>query len=593
MHSVLHTFSTLIDIIEQRSRDQPYQTALSFVRDGTIEVATLTYAELHQRARAIAAYLQHYQSFGQRALLVYPAGLDFVAAFLGCLYAGAIAVPVCPPRRNQTLQKLQLIADDCQATLLLTTDAVLRQTLMGQSSEFDGLSSLHTIATDRLEGDCAADWQKPPITPEHLAFLQYTSGSTGHPKGVMVSHRNLLHNSALIYRQFGHTPQSQGVIWLPNYHDMGLIGGIVQPLYGGFPCVLMEPVDFLQQPFRWLQAISHYQATTSGGPNFAYDLCVRRVTSEQRTQLNLSSWTVAFNGAEPIQADVLDRFVDAFAPCGFRREAFYPCYGMAETTLLVTGGGVSQPPILCSVEKQALEQNQVVFGDNKLIEDTRRLVGCGQSAPDLTVRIVDPDRLTPYPANQVGEIWVAGPSVAQGYWNNPEQTQQTFQAHIAHTEVGPFLRTGDLGFLREDGELFVTGRLKDVIIIRGANHYPQDIERTVEQSHPALRSGCGVAFAVNVAGQEQLVVVQEVERSYLRKLPMSEVLGCVRQALAQEHGLQAHAIVLIKTATIPKTSSGKVQRRLCREQYLDGTLDVLTETPLQSPYEPIQNSQSA
>jgi acyl-CoA synthetase (AMP-forming)/AMP-acid ligase II len=574
--------TTLVELLAHRSQYQPHQTALSFIRPGSTDSEQCTYQELHLQAQTIAAHLQQLNAINQRALLIYPTGLEFVAAFLGCLYAGVIAVPVCAPKRNQTLHKLQLIAADCQATLLLTTERFFQQTLKQSMAASDDLTGLRRIATDELPPDLAIDWQYPNISAETLAFLQYTSGSTGNPKGVMVNHHNLLHNSALIYQKFAHSAASQGVIWLPHYHDMGLIGGIVQPLYGGFPSVLLDPIDFLQQPFRWLQAISTHRATTSGGPNFAYDLCVRRITPEQRSQLDLSCWTVAFNGAEPIQADVLNRFAEAFAPCGFQQEAFYPCYGMAETTLLVTGGTAMQPTVFQAVEKKALEQNCAVSVSSQNTETTSRiLVGCGKIAPGLSLKIVNPDTFVPCGINRVGEIWIAGDSVAQGYWQNPEQTQKTFHGYTSAGE-GPFLRTGDLGFLREDGELFVTGRVKDMMIIRGCNHYPQDIEHTVGQSNPALRVGCGAAFSVEIAGQDQLVVVQEVERNYLRKLNVQEVIRDVRQALVREHGLYAHSVVLIKTATLPKTSSGKVQRHLCRSQFLAGTLETLAE-PVNQP----------
>jgi acyl transferase domain-containing protein len=361
------------------------------------------------------------------------------------------------------------------------------------------------------------------------------------------------------------------VSWLPLFHDMGLIGNVLQALYVGVPCILMAPAAFLQQPLRWLQAISHYRATTSGAPNFAYDLCVSKITPEQRASLDLSSWTVAFNGAEPVRADTLDRFTTAFAPCGFRREAFYPCYGMAEATLFVSGGLPSDPPLLYQVDRVALEQNRVIAATD---EQARTLVSCGRSWLDQQLVIVDPESRSACPPGQVGEIWVAGPSVAQGYWNRPEQTQETFQAYLADGHAGPFLRTGDLGHL-QDGELFITGRLKDLMIIRGRNHHPQDIELTVEQSHPALRAGCGAAFAIEIEGSEQLVVAQEVRRDQLRKLDTEDVIGAIRQAIAEQHELQVHTVLLLKTNSIPRTSSGKIQRHACRAGFLSGGLNIL------------------
>ena len=362
-----------------------------------------------------------------------------------------------------------------------------------------------------------------------------SSAIESRPKGVMVSHRNLLHNQQLIQQAMQHTEKTIFVGWLPLFHDMGLIGNMLQPLYLGIPCILMSPVAFLQSPVRWLQAISRYKATTSGGPNFAYDLCVSKITPTQRATLDLSSWEVAFNGAEPVRAETLERFSATFSQCGFRASAFYPCYGMAETTLIVSGGRVRVPPVIQTVEKQALEQNRVVQADGANDADwTRTVVGCGQTLLDQQIVIVHPENLSKCLPNQVGEIWVSGSSVAQGYWRRPEETEYTFGAYVANTGEGLFLRTGDLGFL-VNGELFVTGRLKDLIIIRGRNHYPQDIELTVEKSHPVLRPNSGAAFTVEIEGEERLAIAQEVERRYLRTLDVDEVAFAIRQTVVENH----------------------------------------------------------
>jgi acyl-CoA synthetase (AMP-forming)/AMP-acid ligase II len=564
---------SLIAILRKRARYQPEQVAYTFVQNAESQAHCLTYKDLDRKARELGALLSHLGLAGERALLMYPPGLEFIVAFFGCLYAGVVAVPAYLPRRNHSLERLQAIVEDSQAQEILTTAAVLRD-LEQSVGNYPSLESLHWLATDNLASFPGSDWQPPSPSPEQLAFLQYTSGSTGSPKGVKVSHGNLVHNSRLIHQSFGHSGSSHGVIWLPLYHDMGLIGGVLQPLYGGFPVSLMSPVDFLQKPLRWLQAISRYGATTSGGPNFAYDLCARKITPEQKATLDLSRWQVAFTGAEPVRAETLERFAQAFAPCGFRREAFYPCYGMAEATLFITGGVKAQAPVIEWVEEEALQENRVVTASSELAA-AKAVVGVGQAHGEQQVRIVNPETLRECRPGEVGEIWVSGPSVAQGYWNQPQKTAETFEAYLAGRQEGPFLRTGDLGFVRQDGELFVTGRLKDAIVIRGRNHYPQDLERTVEQSHPALRSGCGAAFAVEVGAQEQLVVVQEVERTYLRHLDVESVVGAIRQALAREHGLQAHAVILLKTGTLPKTSSGKIQRYACRTKFLAGTLAVV------------------
>jgi len=571
--------STLVDLLGYRAQNQSHQTAYTFLQDGETQADSLTYKELDRQARAIAAKLQGIGVTGSRALLLYPPGLEFVSAFFGCLYAGVVAVPAYPPRRNQNMSRLQAIVASSQATVALTTTSLLSR-VENRFTEEPELAQLPWLATDNIASAQAEAWQQPDVSRNTLAFLQYTSGSTGTPKGVMVSHGNLLHNSAVIHKSFADTPNSRGVIWLPHYHDMGLIGGVLQPLYVGMPIILMSAVMFMQKPWRWLQAISHYKATTSGGPNFAYDLCIRKITPEQRASLDLSSWEVAFTGAEPVRAETLEQFAATFADCGFRREAFHPCYGMAETTLMVSGGLRNAPPVMRQVDGVALERNQVVTATSKQ-EITRTLVGCGQNLLNQKIVIVDPKSLTPCPVNQVGEIWVSSSSVAQGYWNRREETEQAFHAYLADTGDGPFLRTGDLGFL-QDGELFITGRIKDVIIIRGQNHYPHDIELTVEKSHPALRSGCGSAFAVEVKGEERLVVVQEVERSYLRKLNVNEVIESIRRAVTAEHALQLYATVLVKTGSIPKTSSGKIQRHACRSGFLTGSLNVVedwSETP--------------
>jgi acyl transferase domain-containing protein/acyl-CoA synthetase (AMP-forming)/AMP-acid ligase II/acyl carrier protein len=565
---------TIVNVLRNRALCQQDQKAYSFLQDGERESSTLSYGELDRISKAIAVQLQSIGAAGQRALLLYPSGLEFIAAFCGCLYAGVVAVPAYPPRANQKMSRLEAIIADAQAQVILTTEALLTN-IKSRIAQNPQLAALPCFATDQIDENQADSWQEASLYGSTLAFLQYTSGSTGTPKGVMVSHENLLHNEKIIQKAFEHSSQSSVVGWLPLFHDMGLIGNMLQPLYVGIPCILMPPEAFLQRPLRWLQAISRYKATTSGGPNFAYDFCVSKITDEQRATLDLSSWQVAFSGAEPVRAETMARFAAAFADCGFRREAFYPCYGMAETTLIVSGGRVSAQPVLQNVQKQALEQNRVVPALRE-DDECQTLVGCGQCLEDLEIIIAHPQTMERCQPNEVGEIWVSGPSVAQGYWNRQEQTEQSFQAQLRDTGSGSFLRTGDLGFLL-NGELFVTGRLKDVIIIRGRNYYPQDIELTVEQSHPALRSNSGAAFSVDFGGEEKLVVAQEVERSYLRKLNANEVIGSIRRAVAQQHDLEVYAVLLLKTVSLPKTSSGKVQRSACRAKFLAGTLDIVAD----------------
>ncbi|HEX8650761.1 MAG TPA: amino acid adenylation domain-containing protein [Pyrinomonadaceae bacterium] len=563
--------STFVDLLRWRALHQPDQQAYSFLMNGETEEIRLTYEALDQLARAIGAQLQSLGAKGDRALLLYPPGLEFIAAFYGCLYAGMIAVPACPPRSHRFLLRLQtMVADSDPLVALTSTSLVSRLERMTESSK---MKRLRWLSTSNLADGQEDLWHEPDIKGETLAFLQYTSGSIGLPKGVQVSHSNLLNNSAQIAQAFELAPDDHFVSWLPTYHDMGLIGGVLQPLFSGMPNTLMSPIFFLQSPLRWLETISRHKSTVSGGPNFAYDLCVRKITPEQRANLDLSGWRVAFNGAEPVRPQTLERFAAAFESCGFRRESFYPCYGLAEATLLVANKRGATVPVLKGVQKGALKDNRVVEASTD-DWDAQVLASCGQAVPGQKIVIADPATLTRCLPGQVGEVWVSGPSVAEGYWNQEELTKQTFHAYLADTDEGPFLRTGDLGIFR-DGELFVTGRLKDLIIIRGNNHYPQDIELTVAESHPALRPGSGAAFALEIANEERLVIVQELARQ--KQYDFDEIFRSIAQAVAEHHEVQVYAISLVKYGSIPTTSSGKIQRHAARARFLARGLDVVRE----------------
>lgn len=430
--TVLRTeFTTLVDLLRRRALNQAGEQAAAFLDDERDEVGQLTYAMLDAKARAIAAVLQSLNAHGQRVLMLYAPGLEFVAGFFGCLYAGAVATPAYPPR-PRTLNRLQAMVDDAAPAVVLTTTDV-RDLVQPMLSEVPAFPQLPWLTTDDLSLSAAADWRDAGVTGDDLAFLQYTSGSTSTPRGVMVTHGNLIHNSGIIQQAFETASDQSGVSWLPLYHDMGLIGGVLQPIFAGFPITLMSPLTFLQRPFRWLQSISQLRATVSGGPNFAYDLCVQKITAEQRVTLDLSHWRVAFSGAEPVRAATLDRFTAMFAPCGFRREAWYPCYGLAEATLFVTGGSKGQPPRYQVVSAPQLEQRRVVA--TEVQEPTAHtLVGCGAAWPEQEVAIVDPhtqQRCTP---DAVGEIWVSGPSVAQGYWGRAALSEQVFRARLHDEE---------------------------------------------------------------------------------------------------------------------------------------------------------------
>ena len=569
----VESLSTLTHLLRWRAVNQPEQLAYTFLPDGETEGIRLTYEALDSQARAIAAMLQSFVASGERALLLFPSGVEFVAAFFGCLYAGVVAVPVYPPdpsRLNRTLPRFRAVANDAQPALALTTASLL-PLVEKLGAQCRDLQPMRWLITDDISGEPGQEWKEPALTGSTVAFLQYTSGSTSAPKGVMVSHANLLHNERVIKEACGHSERSTFVSWLPLYHDMGLIGTLLQPLYLGALGIIMPPPAFLQKPFRWLQAISRYKAATSGGPNFAYDLCVRKITPEQRATLDLSSWTTAFNGAEPVRPETLERFASAFADCGFRRETFFPCYGLAESTLIVSGSAREIPPIICTVQSAELEHNRVVQASAEG-EAARTIVSCGHTLLGQKAIVVNPQDLIRCPPDRVGEIWVSGPSVTLGYWNRPEETEQTFNAYLADTGEGPFLRTGDLGFVR-NGEVFVTGRLKDLIIIRGRNHYPQDIELTVEGCHKMLRPGCGAAFSIEAAGEERLVIVQEVDDR--QRLDIDEIIGAIRREVAEDHELQIYSIGLIKPGSIPKTTSGKIQRQACRDAFLDNGLEVV------------------
>ncbi|VEP17434.1 Acyl-CoA synthetase (AMP-forming)/AMP-acid ligase II [Hyella patelloides LEGE 07179] len=577
--------NTLVDVLRQRAALQPDKVAYTFLVDGESEKINLTYLQLEQKAQAIATYIQSLCQPQARVLLLYPPGLGFIEAFFGCLYGGAIAIPAYPPRPNRSIDRIQSIIKSAEPALALTTNSIITN-LQKKADRIPELKTLRWLATDNLELKYAQKWQETAIYQDDLAFLQYTSGSTAEPKGVKISHHNLLHNLEAIHSCFQHHSQSQGVIWLPPYHDMGLIGGILQPLYGDFPVTLMSPLMFLQNPLRWLKAISHYKATTSGGPNFAYDLCVQKFKPESFTDLDLSSWDVAFNGAEPINYETIEKFTKTFAPYGFRESAFYPCYGMAEATLIISGGVKQSKPLTKIVDSKQLEQNKIAISETET-PNTRILVSCGHSLPDQTVTIINSDTMQPCKPGEIGEIWVSGSSIAHGYWNQPQATEKTFKAQIKNRESAHFLRTGDLGFIQQ-GELFVTGRLKDLIIIKGRNHYPQDIERTVEASSDFIRPGGTASFVVDGTGEEKLVILSEIERRYwdrrnksqsnkasTNNLEKPDLKQLIRRQIAQNHDLQTHRILLLKPGSIPKTSSGKIQRHVCRNSFLSGDFQSL------------------
>ncbi|MDG0058297.1 fatty acyl-AMP ligase [Priestia sp. P5] len=572
-------YSSMIDLLSHKVMIHPEKVVYTFLSNDNQDETNITYQELHMYAKQIAAYLQHLGLEGQRALLMYPSGIDYVKAFLGCIYANVIPVPVYPPGLSRNMERLKAIMDDSATNIILTTTQLHSKISFHFSDELSNMN-LKWIPIDDISHDYRDQWSQPKVDKESLAFLQYTSGSTSSPKGVMVTHGNILHNEAMIKAACQHNEDTVMLGWLPMYHDMGLIGNILQPLYLGAKCVFMSPMDFLQKPFRWLSAISKYKATISGGPNFAYDLCLKKITDEQKVQLDLSSWEVAFNGAEPVRYETIQKFAQAFKDCNFKLNQFFPCYGMAEATLFITGNEKLTKPVSKGFCKENLLENKAIERPINS-ENSVKLVGCGMTWLDQKVEIVNTDSLSKCASNEIGEIWVKGDSIAKGYFGRKQETNYAFNNTVKDTNENGFLRTGDLGFFHE-GQLFVTGRLKDVIVLRGKNHYPQDIELTVEKADQTIISGASAAFSVDINGEEKLIIVAEIERKY-RPRPHNErelkgyldsVLRNIRQQVMEEHEVQPYTISLLKTSSIPKTSSGKIQRSACKNAYLNNGLEV-------------------
>ncbi len=561
---------SLVRILFDRAESTPDQLVFQHVGDSASE--PVTFAQLATRSRAIAARLSTIARAGDRALLVFAPGIDFILGFYGCLAAGVIPVPVYPPdpmRLGRTLPRLQAISRDAGATCALTT-SFIQDTVAALADQAPEFASLDFLSVDTVGDGEASGYREPGLERGQPAFLQYTSGSTASPRGVMVTHGGLLANLQRIQQAMRIDEHSRLFSWLPTFHDMGLVGHVLTPVHCGCPSWLMASYEFLQQPYRWLKSIHELRTTHSGGPNFAFDLCVRKVTPEQRAGLDLSSWSVAYNGAEPISAETLARFVQTFAESRFSATQLFPCYGLAEATLFVTGSPQGTGPVTRQVDPTALTLGKVTPPASA----ARTLVSSGRVSRGDSVLIVNPETSRRAPPATVGEIWLHSPSVGAGYWGRPDDTRELFQARVTGTQEGPFLRTGDLGFLA-DGELYITGRQKDLLIIHGTNHYPQDLERTAEAAHPGMRGGCSAAFAVDTAHGEAAVLVAEIDAA---KVPEPVVLAAaLREAVQLGHSVALGAVVLIAARSIPKTSSGKIQRRATRAAFLGGELEVVAE----------------
>ncbi|MEU2252544.1 fatty acyl-AMP ligase [Nocardia xishanensis] len=560
---------TLAEAISQRAADAADRIAYTFLPDGENESHSWTFGEVEQLSRALAARISQDAAPGDRALIVAPDSADFVLAFLACQFAGVVAVPVYPPfpvtspRRAQTLRT---IAEDCGATAVLCAAPEHTRGLLTQAvPELDRLRWIGIAA----DAQGARDFEPVPVTGDDVSFLQYTSGSTSAPKGVVVTHDALMHNQEVIRQSMGFDPETRFVGWLPLFHDMGLMGTVVPVLYSGSRAVLLPPLSFVQRPARWLRAVTRYRATITGGPNFAYELCCRRIPAADREGLDLSSLEVMFNGAEPIRAETLAKFAAEFAGHGFDSNAFYPCYGLAESTLMTTGPRRGTGAVTLTVSRDELAEGRVTPGADQT------LVGSGRVSLHRELLIVDPDTRIPAPDGQVGEIWIGGPDAALAYWGNEAATSDTFRAETVAPQSGPYLRSGDLGAL-VDGELFVVGRRKDLVIIGGRNYYPQDIEHTVENADPRIRRGCTAAFAVDRAGGEELIVVAEVKAD--ADPDIAALTATLRAAVTVDHSITPARVVLVRAGTVPKTSSGKLQRRATRTAFEDGALDEITSS---------------
>jgi acyl-CoA synthetase (AMP-forming)/AMP-acid ligase II len=561
----MDTFRSLVALLARRAASQPGERAYVFLSDRGEEEAALTFRELHDAAHALAARLAETARPGDRAILVFPPGLEFLVAFFGCLIARVIAVPMMMPRRNSTRDSSAAILANCEPVLALTSSAfALRADLHARFQQ----AELHWLSVDLAPAGPVA---VTPVEPEphDIAFLQYTSGSTSDPKGVAVSHANLLANLEMIRVVLGNTSRSTCVNWVPLYHDMGIILNALEALYVGALCVLMAPNAFMQRPLSWLRAISHYRAEVASSPNFGYDLCVSRYRAEQMQDVDLSSWRHAMIGAEPVRAGTITSFVETFAGHGFDPRTMFPAYGMAEATLLISGGQSGAGHVTRAVSRSGLQAHQIAAPAEP--DDVQILVGCGRVLINERIAIVDPDSGTRLTPGQVGEIWVNGPNVTRAYWRNAEATETALNARIAGEDDDVnWLRTGDLGFLDASGELFITGRIKDLIIVRGINHYPQDIERTVQALHSAFRPNCGTAFSVpDQGGDEALVIVQEIERTERSRIDAAGMKGLIRESVSDQHELFARHIVLIRPGSLPKTTSGKIQRSLARKLWLE------------------------
>lgn len=524
------------------------------------------YGELWQRAISVSGQIREITQPRDRVVLLFPSTPDFVAAFLGCLLAGRTAIPSSLPRNARAVERTLAVLEDSGASLVLTNSELrlkLEAMLVGGATA----AGDPTDVVAMQDSQCSSEEIEIDSMPNAVAFLQYTSGSTGNPRGVVVANGNLACNVELVAKNFGYDESSVFVNWMPPHHDMGLIGGILTPLFAGGTVVLMSPNEFVQRPARWLDLITKHGGTITGAPNFAYDACVDRIPEEHLPQLDLGSLGVAFNGSEPIRPETIRRFTEKFSACGFSADAFLPCYGLAEATVLVSGAARSDYRE-CTFDREALRRDRA---EESSEGQGRTLVGCGPPAEGYEVAIVEPATKRRCREQEVGEVWLSGPSVCQGYWNRESDTKETFDARLMGKPSRKYLRTGDLGIVR-GGQLFIVGRLKNIVIIRGLNYACEDIEDLAQKSHPAVMATTGAAFAVDGPQGEALVVLQEVNRAYQTPFDRVEVAGAIQESIVLQYGIRAHEIVLVEPGTLPRTTSGKSQRFKARKLYKAGEL---------------------
>jgi len=567
--------NTIINALINNATKRPNKIAFIFLLDGELKYQKITFYELYCKVIAFSKLLEGRFNKNDRILICYPWGLDYIVSFLACIKNGLIAVPIFPPDTINN-NRIKKIIYDCEPKLALTSDEIIEKIV---ETDFETkFLGLHVSSSHKSDESAKTLFEpQSAFDSNDIALLQYTSGSTSNPKGVMITHGNMLANSDLITQNFQHDENTVSVVWLPLYHDMGLMSGIIQPTFLGMTCAIMSPISFLKRPLRWLKTISEFKdlgLITSGGPNFAYEICCNYIADEYLHELDLSNWHIAYSGAEPIRASTLRKFANKFGKCGFEYNNFYPLYGLAEATLMASAGNIKEEPVIKKFETESIKNGISIEVDENYKKGFTELVGCGTNLEGQKLLIVNPQTLCKCPENVTGEIWITGPSISKGYWEKPEINSEIFNANTKDTNEGHFLRTGDLGFLIKN-ELFVTGRLKELIIIGGKNYYPHDIELAVEKEYKDIREGCGAAFSIDINNEEKLVIVYEIHRKFLKNINIEDVVSSLKRVVSQNFGITVYDIVFIETSSFPKTSSGKVQRLLVKQYYLNNNLKVI------------------